>query len=720
MMLTHKEDSMLNNSKWISYPTKEDYTCPVFKKKFAADKQIKKATLKITSLGCYYAEINGARVGDFILAPGWTYYKRAQMQAYDISHMLKNENEIRITLSSGWFNGRINIRNRKDLPNVYPALICEMEIVYADNTKEYIYSNEEWECSLSKITFSDIYDGESYDSTYDEKFVPVKVQSYGEFKVVKQQGETVKEQEIIYPRSIFKTPKGETVIDFGQDMTGYFEIDLNAKRGDRVSLSFAEVLDKEGNFYNENFRSAKAKFEYVCDDGHQVYKPKLCFWGFRYIRVDEFPCELTKSSIKAIVVHSELKRTGYLSSSSPLLNKLFSNIVWGQKGNFLDIPTDCPQRDERLGWTGDAQVFIRTASYNYDVEKFFDKWLEDLRLEQKREGLIPFCIPQVHERPGSSTAVWSDASTICPWQIYLTYANKKILARQFKSMCDYVDEIGRITKEKYLWYGCWHFGDWLGLDAPAGSYKGSSDPDIIATIFYAYSVSLVIKAGKVLGKNVTKYEKLHAKILEAGRKKFTEFKTQTECVVALYFDFATDKKAVAHKLANMIIENGKRLKTGFVGTPYLLHALSQNGYTELAYDLLLQEEFPSWLYSVKQGATTIWEHWDGINDKGEFWSKDMNSFNHYAYGSVADWVYGVACGIQTVEEYPGFEKIVIAPHPTKKLNYLSAKIETRHGTVSSAWYLEGNTFRYEITTPVDTTVIIDGCVREVKKGSYVF
>ena len=711
---------MLNSSKWISYPTKQDYTCPVFKKNFTFSKEIKKATLKITSLGCYYAELNGDRIGDFILAPGWTYYKRTQMQEYDITSMLKSENEIRVTLASGWFNGRINIRTRKELPDVYPALICEIEILYKDNSREYIYSDENWECALSKITFSDIYDGESYDATYEEKFIPVKVQDYGEFKIVKQQGEIVKEQEIIFPKSIFKTPKGETVIDFGQNMTGYFEISLDAKKGDKVSFSVAEVLDKDGNFYTENYRSAKAKFDYICANGHQVYKPKLCFWGFRYIRVDEFPCEITKDNIKAIVLHSDIKRTGYLNSSSPLLNKLFSNIIWGQKGNFLDVPTDCPQRDERLGWTGDAQVFIKTASYNYNVEKFFDKWLEDLRLEQQREGLIPFCIPQVHDKPGSSTAVWSDASTICPWQIYLTYANKKILARQFKSMCDYIAEIGRITKEKYLWYGCWHFGDWLGLDAPAGSYKGSSNPDIIATIFYLYSVSLVIKAGRVLGKNVEKYEKLHEKILEKGRKTFTEFNTQTECVIALYFDFAKDKKAVADKLAGMILENGGKLKTGFVGTPYLLHALSENGYTDLAYDLLLQEEFPSWLYSVKQGATTIWEHWDGVNDKGEFWSRDMNSFNHYAFGSVADWVYGVACGIKTVDDKPGFEEIIIAPNPTKKLSWLSAKIETKYGTVSSAWYKEGDNYRYEITTPSPTTIIIDGKEYKVEKGTYVF
>ena len=711
---------MLKNASWISYPTKEEYSCPVFRKSFSGKTDIKKATLKITSLGCYYATLNGERIGDFILAPGWTYYKRAQMQTYDITNMLKSENEIRVTLSQGWFNGRINIRTRKELPDLTPSLICEIEITHRNGTKSYIYSDDSWECALSKITFSDIYDGESYDANYQEKFLPVKVQNYTEFKIVKQQGETIKEQETIFPQRIFKTPEGETVIDFGQNMTGYFEIDLDAKKGDRVSFSVAEVLDINGNFYTENYRSAKAKFEYICKEGHQTYKPKLCFWGFRYVRVDEFPCEISESSVKAIVLHSDIKRTGYLDSSSPLLNKLFSNIIWGQKGNFLDVPTDCPQRDERLGWTGDAQVFIKTASYNYDVEKFFDKWLEDLRLEQKREGLIPFCIPQVHEKPGSSTSVWSDAATVCPWQIYLTYGNTKILRRQFKSMCDYIAEIGRITKKKDLWYGCWHFGDWLGLDAPAGSYKGSSNTDLIASAFYAYSTSLVIKAGKVLGKNISKYEKLHARIIEKFKKTFTEFNTQTECVVALYFNLTDDKKTVADKLASMIIENGKRLKTGFVGTPYLLHALSQNGYTELAYDLLLQEEFPSWLYSVKQGATTIWEHWDGMNDKGEFWSKDMNSFNHYAFGSVADWVYGVACGIQTVEEKPGFEHVLIAPQPSDKLDRLSASIDTRKGTVSSKWYHKDGKIRYEITTPTSATVIIEGVTHEVEKGSYIF
>ena len=709
---------MLKNSKWISYPKDPIYRALVLRKAFSAE-GVKRATLKITSLGCYHALLNGERIGDFILAPGCTSRKRVQMQTYDVTDLIKEENTIEVTLGKGWFKGRINSRSNEEKPDWYEALKCQLKLVYKDGKTEYIYSDESWDSSLSPVTFADIYDGEHFDATYVPEFVPVKTFDYTGVEIVNQQGEYIKEQETIKAHRIFKTPKGETVIDFNQNLTGYFQINLNAKAGQRVSFSFAEVLDKEGNFYTENYRSAKSEFEYICCDGENVYKPLLTFYGFRYIRVNEFPCELDLNSVSAIVVHSDIKRTGYLNSSSPLLNKLFSNIIWGQKGNFLDIPTDCPQRDERMGWTGDAQVFIRTASYNYDVNRFFEKWLEDMRLDQYPNGSIPFIIPQYWGDCGSSSA-WADAVTICPYQIYLTYANKSLLKKMHPSMCKYVDHSGTITKEKDLWTGCWHFGDWLGLDAPAGSYVGSSNKDLIATAYYYYSASLTAKAARVLGKKGTKYESLAKRILEKAKKTFTEYKTQTECVLALYFGLTDNKKAVAKQLANMIIANGKRLQTGFVGTPYLLHALSQNGYTELAYDLLLQENYPSWLYSVKQGATTIWEHWDGINDKGEFWSKDMNSFNHYGYGSVADWVYGVACGINTVEEKPGFEEILIAPQPTKKLSHLSAKIETIHGTVSSAWYKEKDGFRYEITTPVSATVIIDGVVHRVEKGSYVF
>lgn len=708
---------MLNNSKWISHPTDTGFHAPILRRNFNIE-NVKKATLKITALGCYYATLNGARIGDFVLAPGCTSRKRVQMQTYDVTSLIQASNTIEVTLSKGWFKGRINSRNNEEKPDWYEALMCELELVLHNGEKQYIYSDESWESSLSKVTFTDIYDGEHYDATYKTDFVPCKVFDYKGVKIVNQQGEFVKEQEEILAHKIFVTPKGETVIDFNQNLTGYFEVFAYAKAGDKISFSFAEVLDKDGNFYTENYRSAKSEFIYTCQEGKNTYKPLLTFYGFRYIRVNSFPGDVTLNSVKAIVLHSDMERTGYLNSSSPILNKLFSNIIWGQKGNFLDIPTDCPQRDERMGWTGDAQVFVRTASYNYNVNKFFEKWLEDMRIDQYPNGSIPFIIPQYWGDCGSSSA-WADAVTICPWQIYLTYNNKKVLEKMYPSMCKYIKHIGTITKTKYLWDGCWHFGDWLGLDAPAGSYEGSSNKDFIASVYYYYSTTITAKTGKILKKPYEMYESLAKKILSKIKDTYKEFKTQTECVLALYFQVTDNKKAVAKQLAKMIKDNGNRLQTGFVGTPYLLHALSENGYSQLAYDLLLQEKFPSWLYSVKQGATTIWEHWDGMNDKGEFWSKDMNSFNHYAYGSVADWVYGVACGIKTVEEKPGFEEIVIKPVPTKKLDHLSARIETVHGTVASAWYKEGDGFRYEIEIPTKATVIIEGKTYTLEKGKYI-
>ena len=708
---------MLENAFWISYKEDLGFHAPIFRRRFTLDKEIKSAALKISSRGCYYAELNGKRVGNFILAPGFTAFSRVQVQEYDVTNMLCAQNELLVTLSKGWFKGRINWRVSVDHPDMYEALILELTIKFKDGTKKVICSDKDFEASPSKITMTDIYDGEHYDCQYEYDFSPVKVQDYDKCVLVPQQGEYILEQEILRPVSIIKTPLGETVLDFGQNLTGYVEFDVNALEGQLVDISFGEILDKNGNFYNENYRTAKSELKYICKDGYQSYKPLLTFYGFRYIRLNSFPAGVTLDSVRAIVVHSDIKRTGYLDSSSPLLNKLFKNIIWGQKGNFLDVPTDCPQRDERMGWTGDAQVFVKTASYNFNVKKFFEKWLTDLKLEQHKNGYVPRIIPHCWSDEWSRAA-WGDASTICPWQIYMTYGDKRVLKSQFDSMRRYVKYIGSVSKDKYLWTGGDHFGDWLGLDAPYGSYKGSSNEDFIASVYYAYSTSLVIKAGEVLNKDVEKYKRLYDKIIQKTRKVFKEYKTQTECVLALYFDIATDKAAVAKQLATMIRENGNKLKTGFVGTPYLLHALSQNGYADLAYDLLLQEEFPSWLYSVKQGATTIWEHWDGVNDKGELWSSDMNSFNHYAYGSVADWVYEVACGIKPIK--PGFADVVIEPHPTDKLEYLSAKIDTVQGEISSRWYHTDGKIRYEITTPVPATVIIDGVSRRVEKGSYIF
>ena len=716
---------MLENVKWIIHPENKLYEPVCFMQRLNTKGEIKKATLNITTLGVYYATLDGVRIGDFILAPGFTSRKRVQCQSYNITKSVRNGSLLEISVADGWYKGKINFGTDEGGPEKKKALKAQIIIEYKNGERDIISTDESWLVKRDRVRYAELYDGEIVDANFEDSYVnAVAYNDAPRVDVVKQQGVYIKEQERLSPLSIFKAPNRDTIIDFGQNLTGYFEFWVNAKKGDRVEFTVCEVLDKHGNFYNENYRDAKARFEYICKDGYNCYKPRLAFWGFRYMRVDAFPCEITPDNIKAIIVHSDIKRTGYLHSSSPLLNQLFSNIIWGQKGNFLDVPTDCPQRDERQGWTGDATVFSRTASYNYDVEQFFTKWLTDLRLDQGKKGNIPNIIPQTicwdWSTDENSGAVWGDSSTMIPWQMYLTYGNKDFLKSQFASMKKYVDYITGYTKTKYLWAGCNQFGDWLGLDAPAGSYRGSSNEDFIASVFYAHSTSLVYKAGKILNKNVDKYKSLYERILAKIRATFTEYKTQTECALALYFDIATDKKSVAKQLATMIKENGNKLKTGFVGTPYLLHALSQNGYAQVAYDLLLQEQFPSWLYSVKQGATTIWEHWDGKNEDGDFWSYRMNSFNHYAYGSVADWVYIEACGIHTVEDKPGFEEVLISPIPTDKLDHLSARIDTRYGTIISKWYHFENKVRYEITTPVPATIIIDGKEHKVKAGTYIY
>ncbi len=676
-------------------------------------------------MGVYEASLNGSRVGDFILAPGWTVYqKRLQVQQYELRIRPGQENELTVLVGKGWYRGRLAgwLPGQNSSAALPAALTAELTLRYPDGHTDTICTDASWQTAESAVRFSELYDGETYDAAFEPSvWTPAVICDGPTDTLIEQQGEPVREQERIAPARIFKTPAGEIVVDFGQNLTGYVEIALDGAKGEAVELSHAEVLDKNGNFYTENYRSAKAKYLYFCKDGAQRYKPKLTFYGFRYIRVDRFPCgaeHAAQENFTAIAVHSDMKRTGYLSCSDPLLNKLFENVIWGQKSNFLDVPTDCPQRDERLGWTGDAQVFIRTACLNFDAERFFTKWLADLAADQREDGAVGHVIPNVLHQSGS--AAWDDAATICPWAVYLAYGDPNILRAQFASMKKWVDYITAHTTTKDLWTGGEHYGDWLGLDAPSGSYKGSSREDLIASAFYAHSTALVIKAGRVLGQDISAYEALYKRIVRAFRQAYPVYQTQTECTLAVYFALAEDTQKAADQLAQMIRSCGTKLQTGFVGTPYLLHALSAHGYTELAYDLLLRREYPSWLYPVTKGATTIWEHWDGQMENGDFWSSDMNSFNHYAYGAVADWVYTVAAGIQTVEEKPGYAAVRIAPQPDKRLDWLEASVETRHGLVRSRWEKQRDMWRYEIETPVEAEIMIDGRKTFCRPGRYIF
>ncbi len=714
-------------AKWIRPSLELGDICPIFLKNFRSKGKIKEAKLFITALGVYEGELNGKRIGEYILAPGWTTYKkRLQYQEYDVTEDIKEENNLMITLGKGWYRSRLvgwqGSQEQEELRKFPAGLLAQLEISYEDGTKECVVTDETWDYGESKVRYSEIYDGETFDASHDPCLIDKAVIFEGpSHTLIPQQGEEIHEIERVQAARLFYTPKGEAVIDFGQEVTGYVEINLDGAKGKCVELSHGEVLDKEGNFYTENYRSAKAKFLYICKDGKQTYKPKLTFYGFRYIRIDQFPGGVDQARLDnfcAIVVHSEMSRTGYLSSSNPLLNQLFDNIIWGQRGNFLDVPTDCPQRDERLGWTGDAQVFVKTAALNYNVEKFFTKWLADLAADQGEDGRVGHVIPDL--LGGVSSAAWADASTICPWEIYLAYGNPQILEAQFDSMKKWVGYITTHTKDTYLWTGGEHFGDWLGLDAPSGSYKGSSREDFIASAFYAYSTSLVIKAGKVLGEDVTEYETLYQAIVATFQKTYPTYLTQTECVLAVHFKLAPDCQAAADQLADLVETSGIQLRTGFVGTPYLLHVLSDYGHTELAYSLLLREHYPSWLYPITKGATTVWEHWDGIMENGDFWSADMNSYNHYAYGAVADWVYGVAAGIKAMEDFPGYEKVIIAPNPDARLDWLKASLDTKYGCIRSEWKKAKDMWRYEIETPVDAFVTIVGKTYEISKGIHTF
>lgn len=534
--------------KWIGPAQSMGDVCPVFAREFSKGdfpgKEVESVQLQVTALGVYEAQLNGKRIGDYVLAPGWTSYEtRHQYQCYDITELVEDRNRLEITVGKGWYRspvpGWITEEGKAQRAAIPAGLIAEIKITFTDTTTAVIPTDETWQAAESRIRFSEIYDGEVYDASFEvSDYQPVVLLERTTGNLIPQQGEKITEHEYVKAARCFTAPNGEVVVDFGQEVTGYIQFTVDAKAGEKVEISHGEVLDKDGNFYNANYRSAKSKIYYTCCDGVQTYKPKMTFFGFRYIRLDQFPGTPCADQFYAVAVHSDMKRTGRLRSSNPLLNQLFSNIIWGQKGNFLDVPTDCPQRDERMGWTGDAQAFVKTASYNFDVDRFFTKWLADMAADQRPDGSIGHVVPTLYV--GSGSAAWDDAAAICPWQIYLTYGDKEILRQQFDCMKKYIGFITNTTKDPYLWTGGEHYEDWLGLDAPVGSYKGSSRADFIASAFYAYSTSLVVKAGRVLGEDVSEYERLYQGIVDTFRKTFTDYRTQTEHVLAVHFGLAED------------------------------------------------------------------------------------------------------------------------------------------------------------------------------------
>lgn len=713
----------------------ENTATPIFSKEFNPNKKIKHARIYATALGVYEIKINGSKVGNTYFAPGWTNYKkRLQYQTYNIDQMLAPVNNlIEITVGNGWYKGYFGLDVKKNNYGDKEGILAEIHLFYEDGTSEVITTDDSWSVGIGKILSSEMYMGETYDSTKEQQIISKA--SYLEFDksiLIAQESEPVRITKKLPALKFLTSPKGEKIIDFGQNLTGFVEIKLKEKFGHKVTIRHAETLDKDGNFYPETLRKAVSIDEFICDGTDQVFLPYFTFHGFRYIAIEGIE-NINVDNFTACVLQTDYKETGSIKSSHALLNQLYSNITWSQRGNFLDIPTDCPQRDERLGWTGDAQVFSKTATLNSNVALFYTKWLRDLYSEQTKENGVPHVVPNISvDRKGA--AGWSDAATIMPWNVYESYGDIKVLEEQYDSMKEWVEYIVENTNENGLWQSGFQYGDWLSLDIEQGSndFTGATDKYLVANAFFIHSTNILVKTATLLGRNedIDKYSAL----VETTKQKFNaEYitstgrvinGTQTACILALHFNIAEEKHRdrILLTLKENIKKHGHHLTTGFIGTPYLCHVLSENGLHDIAGEVFMKEKYPSWFYPVTLGATTIWERWNSIHSDGSFDESGMNSLNHYSYGSIGEWLYTKVGGINLLE--PGYKKISIKPMFVKGIDTFETSIESPYGVIACSWVCKNNKITIDVEIPHNTTAILQlpdkETVTEIESGKHHF
>ncbi len=704
---------------------KESLPAHYYRAQFDAPKKIKQARVHLTSLGLYQLYINGQKISDDLFTPGYTsYHKRLQYQSYDVTEIIQAKNAIGAIVGDGWYRGFLGYRGERNFYGDKLGLLVQLHIDYADGSSETIITDTNWKVANGPIIQSDIYNGETYDSnlerdgwsTYgydDGDWKSAVILDHPKNRLVASQGLPVRATQEITPIDMFTTPEGDTVLDLGQNIVGWVRMKVSGAKGDKVTLQFAEVLDKEGNFYTTNLRAAKATDRYILKGGQEeIFEPHFTFHGFRYVKVSGYPGRLSPDNITGVVIHSDMPSTGSFACSDSLINKLQENIRWGQRGNFLDVPTDCPQRDERLGWTGDAQVFSPTAAFNFDVAAFYTKWLRDLAVDQSKNGSVPHVIPDNQHGRGGATG-WGDAAVIVPWTVYQAYGDIRILEEQYPSMKAWVDFMQFKAGEDFLWNNPkdWHWGDWLAFHSSKPDYAGSvTEKDLIATAYYHYSTTLLSKTAKLIGRSeeAETYRQLAERIKEAFTAEFITpngrlvSHTQTAYALAISFDLIPEdllQKAATY-FANDVEKFG-HLTTGFLGTPLLCSSLSKIGRDDLAFMLLHRKRFPSWLYPVTQGATTIWERWDTQKPDGSI-IKGMNSFNHYAYGAIGEWLYTHVAGLGIDPEQPGYQHIHFHPHPGPGLSHAKAEFMSMYGEVMSAWEIKDEVLNYVIKIPPNT------------------
>lgn len=811
---TAKEDEPWQ-AKWIAADFADKEEQPMLAKNFTLPKGVKSARAYACGLGIYELEVNGKKAGDEYLLPGYHCYDvNLEYQTFDVTDLLtQGENTVGIHLGPGWYKGDLVFDRFHNLYGDTMQAICELHVTLEDGTEQVVCSDESWQSYHSPVTFSNIYDGEHYDatkevagwSTPDCTVAPhggVLLQNETRPLVARLSPKILKKQEFS-PIEIIRTPKDEIVLDFGQNMTGWVEFTVAESAGQTVKLSYSEVM-QNGCFYNDNLRSAKEEYIYTCDGTTRRVRPHFTFYGFRFVKV-EGVTNVRREDFTACHIRSDIDPIGSIETDDPRVNRLFQNAMWGQFDNFLDVPTDCPQRDERLGWSGDAAIISSTACKNIYMPAFFHHFVSNIGLEEQLHGgavpiFVPapkypnapwlngldidpadfmtlpkgdeaalhaklekypemkrqyFALPEAEraafvEKTVSDNmnfvkgntkgmAIWSDVATMMPWAVYENFGDLNLLRREYPVMKTWVERIredDRADGDRGLWLRGVQLGDWLALDREGEDNTtnpfGATDLTYTATAFYWYSASLTSKGAKALGntEDQKEYEALCRKIKEAFLAEYFDedgelkiLKTQTACVISLYFGLYPDgcEKLVLKTLKQLLEKNNWHLNTGFCGTPFLCLVLSQHGANDLAYTLLLHDDFPSWLYEVKMGATTVWERWNSILPDGSISGTGMNSLNHYAYGSIADWMYRFLCGLNPTEEAPGYRKAIIRPMPDPRLRWAKAKMDSAAGHYEVSWRYDGEELHYQITIPFDCEADVflqDGRELHLTAGTY--
>jgi len=750
----------MTSSPWLAamISPEQDYDgAPLLRKEFTLEEghgAVAKATLRATAFGVYEASINGVPVGPDVLSPGWSSYEwRLRHRTYDVTALVGPSTVIGVELGNGWYRGRLAWHGMSNLYGSELGFFGQLDIEFDDGHVQSVASDATWQSGPSATTFNDLYDGQTIDARRLQQgwaqpgfvsgsdWTGVRKVAFDAGRLAEPVGPPVVRAGVVRPVKILTSPTGKTLVDFGQNLVGWLRFTVQGEAGHAVTVRHAEVLEN-GELGIRPLRSAKATDTFILSGGEDIFEPTKTFHGFRYAEVTGWPGTLTPDDLEAVVVHSDLERTGTFECSNELVNQLHRNIVWGLRGNFLDLPTDCPQRDERLGWTGDIAVFAPTAAYLYDVKGFLQDWLLDLAAEQKaQDGLVPITVPdalkycpQPAEFPEpESSALWSEASVWVPWALWEAYGDLGVLQSQFESMASHTRRVEGLLSSTGLWDSGFQFGDWLDPDAaPDQPWAAKADTGVVATACMYRTARITAQAAGLLGKpdDEAYFEALAARVRASFAEHYVaaDGTISSDCTtvyaLALAFDvLATPelREFAGDRLAELVRDNDYRVSTGFAGTPFITHALTDTGHVDEAYRLLLEEGCPSWLYPVTMGATTVWERWDSMLPDGTINPGEMTSFNHYALGAVADWMHKAIGGIRPLE--PGYARVLIAPQPGEGIDWAKTSLRTPHGVVRVEWKLDGGAFSLEATVPdgvAADVVLPDGARHSLAGGTHSF